>query len=165
MFGWLQRKRPAKLTCHWAGVYLYQGRLMVHAGGMTKEGLGIAAEPVFSCAVDDVAALGGHVRAALTHSRGDLDFPADKAYFLPILAQAGVKSWGSLEKEARHIIATEQGDTVKLIPHRTCGTRGKDKGFTPLPEREKQVDNSISEADLGQAVLAALEDCVAPDDQ
>jgi hypothetical protein len=135
-----------------ATIYKRKGAFFVHASSQTTEEVWILAEPCLK--VEDDAgdgALGDAIAAALRGSRVGVAHPTSwGGLFAPILALAGVKSWGTFAKSAKCAEVEADGAAIRVIPMRTI-----DRGFEPDQSSAVVVDGSASTS-LGAAARQAL---------
>jgi hypothetical protein len=109
----------------------------------------IESGPVF--VIEDDAALGAQILAALDLSRKDLPWPKDwKKVTEPLLSAAGVKSWPTFARRATNIRVDREGTRISVRPSK----RDEKGAFHDLPAQVQELD-SPSTAAIG-ALAASL---------
>ncbi len=134
-------------------IYERKGKLYVHSSSQTVSGIWLINAPVLSVNKDEISKLGHSIRECLDASREGVPHPVSFSHlFEPVLALAGVKSFGTFVKSAKCVeVETGDGKTVTLVPTRNLGV---DEGFAPLATRmEAPLDQDHA---LGSAAIAAL---------
>jgi hypothetical protein len=146
-----------------ASVYSRDGSLYVAPVSKTEAGFGVESLPLVAIPLDaDTASVGAAVRNALDASRLGIPTPsreelaAQKPSDNPRLRLAGVKSYRTFARGARHVAVTQQADGIRLDPSKTT-----EKGaFEYLPDRALIIENPCP-SELADAIREALSRCEA----
>jgi hypothetical protein len=136
-----------------ATIYEHRDKLYVHGNSRTTAGVWLLSMPVLVVAKEQVGEVGRAIRECLAASRDGILHPTSFTnLFDPVIALAGVKSYGTFAKWAKCVEVETTGDAaVTLIPTRNEGVRG---GFSPL--RDKTVATLSSDEALGSAAVLAI---------
>lgn len=148
------------MQTQWASIYRFSNHLVVCPVSATTAGMRVAVEPfqVLPSSVSSID-LGEAVRYALTNSRQGIPQPTDwKAFSLPRLAAAGVKTEGAFQKKSQLVSAEFNGTVLKFTPYRNGGAAEAMKGFEAAVEYEAIVKEMPPEA-IGKAAFLAFEFC------
>jgi hypothetical protein len=148
------------MQTQWASIYRFSNHLVVCPLSATTAGMRVAVKPfqVLPSSVSPID-LGEAVRHALTDSRKDLPQPTDwKAFALPRLAAAGVKTEAAFQKKSQLVSAEFNGTVLKITPYRNGGAAGATKGFEAAVEHEAIV-SEMSPETIGNAAFLAFEFC------
>jgi hypothetical protein len=141
----------------YGAVYQRRGKFILHADSKTTAGVLIGVEPmVVLDETVDAATLGRTLRQVLNHSQTGVRHPnMDEwdAVAAPLYSAAGVKSWGTFVRGSLLTSVEVNANTMRLLPQENRGARD---GFQPMGLRVLEVATSISDAELGEAVLQAL---------
>ncbi len=141
-----------------AAVYRRRDKFIVHPDGKTTAGVYIAIEPfIVLPASADAAAIGSALRRALAAFKDGLRHPLPHewdALAMPLYAAAGVKSWGVFARGADLTHVEGYDDVIRLLPQENRGARN---GFQPMGLPVLEVPPTISDHELGSAVLNALD--------
>lgn len=134
-------------------IYERAGTVYVIASHKTQAGFWVDDDEVMTLVAPQTAELGNAVQAALTRSREGVPTPPPSVDLsLPLLAAAGVASWNTFAKAAKHVDVRLNGDTIKVTPYKNLG--GKD-GFEPMQDKATLLPLGIFE--LADAITHALE--------
>lgn len=145
-------------------VYKLPDRFFLCASTKTEAGFHIASEPTCSVARDaSDSDLGRHVydllQAALrlpivpTPQRNQYRELGRK-----ILRNSGCRSWLAIHRKAKLCTVLDDSETITIIPMRNGGTKGVDKGFSPL--REKMLTfNDLDCGTIGERLREAFRLC------
>jgi len=143
-----QNERMKKL----AAIYERKGRLFVTASHRTKAGFWVDDGQVVCLSQPTHDELGGAIEQALNRSQNDVPTPPPDARIdRPLLAAAGVESWGTFMKSSQHVSVVSDRNLLKVTPHRNLGSKG---GFEPEPDLA--VPSATSASALGQIVANLL---------
>jgi len=146
---------------HAAGVYLVDGKYVIHGTHYTDQWIGNAGPPVHVLASGSSAeVLGRALRETLVATRYGL---ADKAEARKLgdafVKAAGFKSLKALVQEARYCHVNEDGKHLQLTPSRQGGWSGPDRGAHWLEDEKVTVAMSVTDAELGRALREAMQRC------
>jgi len=135
-----------------AAIYERKGRLFVTASHQTKAGFWVDDEEVACLDQPTHDELGCAIEKALDRSQNGVPTPPpDARTDKPLLAAAGVGSWGTFMKMAQHVGVFNDGRSLKVTPYRNLGGKG---GFEPEPDLA--VPSATSASALGQIVANLL---------
>ena len=141
-------------------VYELPDRLFLHPFALTDAGFWLAVEPGRRL---EVAAsheeLGSAVHALIVPVRRPVPTPDRHDYAVlarPLLQAAGVKTWLSLEGNARLCAVAREQDRFVIVPTRNAGTRGDQAGFHDLDDLTRALPLTADSTQLGQAVRDGL---------
>jgi hypothetical protein len=146
-----------------AAVYSRGDNLYVASVSKTEAGFGIEAAPFVSVSLDGAATeVGAAIRTALDASRAGIPTPSPeelgalKPSESPLLRLAGINSYRTFARGARHVAVSEADGRITLDP-----SKATEKGaFEYLPDRTLIIENpSLSE--LADAVRETLSRCEA----
>lgn len=149
------------MQTRWACIYKFANHLVVCPVASTTAGIRVAVEPfqVLPSSVSPID-LGEAVHCALEDSGKNVPQPTDwKAFALPRLAAAGVKTEAAFQKKSQLVSAKFNGTVLKITPYRNGGAAGEKKGFEAAVEHEGIVNKTSPEA-VGNAAFLAFEFCV-----
>jgi hypothetical protein len=134
-------------------IYERAGTVYVIASHKTQAGFWVDDDEVTPLVAPQPADLGNAVQAALARSREGVPNPPPSADLsVPLLAAAGVASWNTFAKAAKHVDVLLNGNTIKVMPYKNLG--GKD-GFDPMQDKATLVPSG--DLKLGEIVMRALE--------
>jgi hypothetical protein len=148
-----------------AACYRYDGSLFLCAINEVRNGPGVEWEPSLLLPVtasDDV--VGAALSQVLDGSGQvlDLNSPDElRAARREQLRAAGLSSERRLQQSAIRCWIERLPDRVRFIPTHNGGTRGDTKGFQHLEGAATAVNLPASEAELGEALRAALSNCTS----
>jgi hypothetical protein len=147
-----------------ASVYERPDMLLVHAEAKTTAGVYVAEQPVIRLnPTVSPQEIGASVRRALAAFRTGVAHPNQYEWRdlgKPFLAAAGFRSWRALVVGAKMCNVTQKADSSFVFSiTRNGGTRGDKKGFGPFGVPDQYLAAHASDAELGSAVLKALESC------
>ena len=136
-----------------ATIYEYKDKMYVHSNSCTTAGVWLLSAPVVAVAKEPFAEVGRAIRECLVASRVGIPHPSSfPNLFGPVLALAGVKSYGAFAKLAKCVeVTTVDGVAVTLTPTRNLGARG---GFTDLIDKATMEHGP--DVALGRAAMAAM---------
>ena len=146
-----------------AGVFQRPEVLLVHAHAKTTAGVYLVELPAIRLnPVVPSHEIGAAVRRALGACRTvpHPDASEWRDIGKPFLAAAGFRSWRVLEVGAKRCGVTQKPDgSFAFSITRNGGTRGDKKGFQRFGVADQHLGAKASDAELGSAVLKALESC------
>ncbi len=145
-----------------ASVYQKSGELLVGSYARTTDGVSIAQPPVVRLSCDAPShEVGAAVRRILEAFRDNVPHPESWAGVgKDFLKAAGLRSWRSLHTHSSLCEVEEAPDgSYVLQATRNGGTQGASKGFVGLEATTIGLDAGVSDAELGDAVLATLARC------
>jgi hypothetical protein len=126
----------------------------------TQAGVGVLVPPVHRFPLEPEPASVGRVLRELLTTGTAIVPPETWKDREPLAGQflkaAGVRSWRQLETGVRCCWIEASDGQVTLTPLRNGGTRGDQKGFQPFGAPVVRVAADAPDADLGAAVLEAL---------
>ena len=145
-------------------IYELPDRFFLHASAKTEDGFYIASEPTSSAALEtgDIE-LGELVIDTLRASSliGIVPTPQMNQYTeldRTVLRLSGCKSWMAIHRKGKLCEILSNGSVITIIPMRNGGTKGEDKGFSPLREKSLTV-NKIDAAALGKQLREGFRLC------
>jgi hypothetical protein len=139
-----------------ASIYLRRGKFFVDTESRTTAGFWIATGPVRVLNESDSAGVSEALKSALEASTTGVDTPSPGEDLTgPMLAAAGLKSWGSFVKDAKCVGATLADGVITLTPDRKVDELGN---YVPISEKARTVRASSSE--LGSAIIESFRDAV-----
>lgn len=146
-----------------AGAYRTSTAILLHPIAHTQRGLTVLVPPVRRLPIDaDPIQVGLTLRELLRAPQSMIPSDYWKAR-VPLseefLKQAGYRSWKQLNEGARYCWIEGTGGTIVLTPLRNGGSRGDRKGFQPFGAPLVTVEEGGGDADLGAAVIEALNRC------
>ena len=147
-----------------AGVYQRPEVVLVHAHAKTTAGVYLVEQPAIRLdSRPTPVEVGAAVRQALGEFRTGVAHPSSSEWGgagKPFLTAAGFRSWRTLEDGARMLRVTQKADGSFLFSITlNGGTRGDKKGFQGSGAPDQRLAAGASDAELGSAVLKALESC------
>jgi len=139
-----------------AAVLQRRDLLLVHPYGMVDSGYLVVIEPVQVIRSDSSRdLLGGAVRKVLgAYCSGMADPDPAISLDRSLIEAAGVASRSALMQGARHVSIIEKEGDILFRPSENMGAR---KGFRHRPDLDVRVSADSEDADLGAAVVRALE--------
>jgi hypothetical protein len=145
-------------------VYQRPEVLLVHAHAKTTAGVYLVEEPVVRLKpTASHEELGAAVRQMLGAFRTGVPHPKRNEWGpqgRPFLKAAGFRSWRSLENAAKVTSICQKPDgSFAFSVTRNGGTRGDKKGFQGFGGPDQHLTAGASDAELGTAVIKALELC------
>lgn len=166
MFDWvrriLSRSSTRGLASRRAGVYAKPELLLVHSVRTTTAGVGLAGPDVHHLPAPFSAdAVGAAARAALAAYQHDVPHPNDWTDVgKDFLVACRVRSWKALTTDARFCdIELCSDGAILLLPTHNGGTSGDGKGFRSNGSAARRVERDSGDSELGEAILATLQDC------
>jgi hypothetical protein len=141
-------------------VYELPDRLFLHPLAITEAGFWVAIEPGhrLELAVSDEE-LGSTVQTLIVPVQRPVPTPRREDYTVlarPLLQAAGVKTWLTLEGNARLCGVARELEQVVIVPTRNGGTRGDQAGFHDLDELARALPLPVDSIQLGRAVRDGL---------
>jgi hypothetical protein len=134
-------------------IYERIGTVYVVASHKTQAGFWVDDDEVITLSAPQPVDLENAAQAALARSREGVPTPPPSTDLsVPLLAAAGVASWNTFAKAAKHVDVRLNGDTIKITPYKNLG--GKD-GFEPM--QDKAVSLPSGDLGLASAITHALE--------
>lgn len=139
-----------------AQIYLRDGRLFIFASSCSTSGFLFASGALQTLDANKDSKLIGHaVLAALAESHSDMPAPKDpKSITKPLLKASGVKSWTSFAKGAKYISVSCDDDGWHFTPTQNLGVKD---GFEDLEQKEIHIKRKMTDRQIGEAVIRALE--------
>ena len=135
--------------------------LFIHPVGTTVDGIGIDMPPVHRLdAAADPSDAGRALRESLAASTTRIPprfWREQREITKEFLKAAHVRSWRQLQTGAVACWIAERDGVIVLTPLRNGGTRGDSKGFQPFGASDVTVAASATDAELGAAVIEALD--------
>lgn len=136
--------------------FLRKGVVYIRSYARATTGVWIGHGPVFTASPDDVATLGQHLHDAVAYSiHGVAHPPQDqrREAAKPMLEAAGVKSWQSLARGAKHVGIRAVGDRITFTP----SARYHEKGGMKLDDQA--IEAVADSASLGVLLQQAFARC------
>lgn len=134
-------------------IYERKGVVYVSASHQTQAGFWVGDSNVVALIDPQAADVGSAVEAALARSRENVPTPPTSADLSgPLLAAAGVASWNTFARMAKHVDVYQKGDVFEITPYRNLG--GKE-GFEPISSKATLLPSGSP--GLAAAVARAIE--------
>jgi hypothetical protein len=146
-----------------ATVYRRADGFYLHADSQTTQGVWITAAARCKLAVDaSPETLGRAGTNMLQASERGVPHPAQDDWgkaFTPMFELAGVKTWAAFARHALNVGVRTNFDSESLIiePWENAGTKN---GFVPMPGMEVRVPIDAPPAEIGEAIIKAMQLCV-----
>jgi hypothetical protein len=138
-----------------AGAYKRGKNIFLYTLCKTTNGVYIGCGPIVTIGANDLRGSGKSLLEVLEKSKEGVAHPTQWAGFdEPLLRAAGVKSWPTFSRSAKHVDIQWAGNRIQFVPTRNAGPRG---GFLFLAD--KRLDSAPVEAELGEALVAAFAAC------
>ena len=120
-----------------------------------------AATPTLALPLDTSdTALGEAVLYLLTECRQDVEafvqWERPREEMLALLKPARVRSWMTLQRNAKLVGVTAEDGRLRVVPTRNGGNRGDDRGFHDLVDQAEIFQSTPGPAVIGEAVRRAF---------
>ena len=134
-----------------ATAYKRGNALYLHSSSKTTAGVWIATPPFTKVDTDALASSKGEaILQAIWGSQEGVPHPTNwKTLIDPLLALAGVKSWGTFMKNAACVGVESDAARLRLIPNRNLGPK---EGFEPLLASALDLSCQAAPDEIGMAL-------------
>lgn len=143
-----------------AGLLQREGTIFIYSEHTTTAGLHIQQDDAAAVSETDLEGIGAALRTALAAYREAVPHP-DFKNFKPLeahkrlLSLAGVRSLRALYHKAKMISVFADDGALKLQPWQA---QGKTSEFAPIRGKDRQLEITATNLEIGKAVVAALGD-------
>jgi CDI immunity protein len=144
-----------------AEVYARNTDFIISPSSRTLCGVWIGCSPVVRLArpVSETD-LGTTIRRTLAKSRVGVPHPTDfKLLLTEFLAVAGARSWNAIQRTAAKCSIVAEATCIRVTPSKNGGTKGENRGYTPLGNLAIELRATASDEELGEAVITAFAAC------
>ena len=145
-----------------AGATFYPDKIVLETVDRIKDLYGVTSVNVTVLHSNaDSALLGITLRHHLEQSRDNIKKPKDiDDGYKQYLEAAGLRNIKEHYWNALHLIISQEDNVITLTPTRNGGPTGKTRGFANSKEEPLILDATVSDQDLGDAVLQGWAKCV-----
>ena len=141
-------------------IYEADDRYILHPWGTTKDGIGIAIEPLISIYKDDdLSELGEKIQDLLNKSKNSVPAPDDYKKLNTFFKPVGFNTWNSLQKKCKYCSITKSNNKIEITPQRNGGTHGDNKGYSSLNDEKILLSAKTNSEELTESVLIAFKRC------
>ena len=142
-----------------ASLYERSGKVFVQSFDETLVGTHVAQNDVTVLDEHDLEGIASALKAALSASREGVPVPPrdsqDRKSPSALFKASGVRNWREFVTGAKLLSANQNQGEIKFVPWKNMGVR---EHFVPLKGRDRIVTETITNRDLGAAVIASFGD-------